>query len=438
MSANSNATISILEGSSNPANNESYSPSMLTTSIGIPIKWTNNDFTIHTVTHESPDSTSDVVPIFDSGILASGKSFEFTFNKPGTYDYYCTLHPFMKGQVVVLSTTNSVKLTSSSNISTSVDKSHENMRQEEINDSINMISFEIPKSWTSAKISGNMPNIKWNFDVFVAINEYTSASFIITNIPEFLGGIINNNNWTQMFSFLSPVLSPYSQYFTLNEIKPISFGNNYVGTMYLVSINDEQVEKIKSMLPLSIQKPADLIAVTIKQNSNYYLMIFSTDFYPESYGGYGGYKSQMNIYRDEFAKILESIRFEKVLDKNERSETETNNSDFHESNLPQITPIINTKFKEIEGIKILSENKFVDEYGDIHVVGEVQNIRPMTIESLKPRITLYDSDNRILGTEYTYANPETVKPNQTSVFNLKIYKGDIANGNVSSYKLTFD
>ncbi|HEX2667565.1 MAG TPA: plastocyanin/azurin family copper-binding protein [Gammaproteobacteria bacterium] len=33
--------------------------------------------------------------------MDTGDTYSYTFTKPGTYSYYCTLHPFMKGKVVV-------------------------------------------------------------------------------------------------------------------------------------------------------------------------------------------------------------------------------------------------------------------------------------------------------------------------------------------------
>jgi plastocyanin len=39
--------------------------------------------------------------VFDSGLIKPGGTFSFKFTTAGTYDYYCTLHPEMAGQVVV-------------------------------------------------------------------------------------------------------------------------------------------------------------------------------------------------------------------------------------------------------------------------------------------------------------------------------------------------
>jgi plastocyanin len=39
--------------------------------------------------------------LFDSSLIAPGKTYMHTFDKTGTFDYSCTLHPFMHGQVIV-------------------------------------------------------------------------------------------------------------------------------------------------------------------------------------------------------------------------------------------------------------------------------------------------------------------------------------------------
>ena len=73
---------------------------------GITVTWTNNDAILHTVVSGSP-GTEDSGKLFDSttdpkgGYLAKGKTFSHTFDTAGTFDYYCTLHPFMIGQIVV-------------------------------------------------------------------------------------------------------------------------------------------------------------------------------------------------------------------------------------------------------------------------------------------------------------------------------------------------
>ena len=65
----------------------------LTVSPGTTVTWTNRDEDAHTVT-----STTNV---FRSPGLDSGDTYAYTFKEPGTYKYFCTLHPLMTGKVVV-------------------------------------------------------------------------------------------------------------------------------------------------------------------------------------------------------------------------------------------------------------------------------------------------------------------------------------------------
>ena len=49
----------------------------------------------------SSDSTGDNIVTFDSEIMKTGDTFRYTFQEPGTFEYYCTVHPSMVGMVVV-------------------------------------------------------------------------------------------------------------------------------------------------------------------------------------------------------------------------------------------------------------------------------------------------------------------------------------------------
>ena len=94
------SSITIEKGSSSPKAKQMYSPASLTIKKGTTVTWTNDDITLHTVTSGSPD-LGDSGAEFDSSYLAAGKSFDFRFEKNGKFDYYCTLHPFMKGIIQV-------------------------------------------------------------------------------------------------------------------------------------------------------------------------------------------------------------------------------------------------------------------------------------------------------------------------------------------------
>jgi plastocyanin len=85
--------VSIAPGSSNPSASQFYVPSEITVSSGTIVTWTNDDSTIHTVTDKGGK--------FDSSIIAPTATWKNTFHKAGEFDYYCTLHPFMTGKVIV-------------------------------------------------------------------------------------------------------------------------------------------------------------------------------------------------------------------------------------------------------------------------------------------------------------------------------------------------
>lgn len=73
--------------------NMSFSPATITIKVNDTVTWANNDSVPHTVTADDHS--------FDSGSVASGRSYTRTFDKAGTYPYHCNLHPHMKGTVVV-------------------------------------------------------------------------------------------------------------------------------------------------------------------------------------------------------------------------------------------------------------------------------------------------------------------------------------------------
>jgi nitrite reductase (NO-forming) len=98
------AQISIVQGSGNPGAELFYDPLHTTVKRGNSVTWANDDFLPHTATSGNPDNReARTGVIFDTGILGPGhRSEEIRINAdPGTYDYYCTLHPYMKGQLTI-------------------------------------------------------------------------------------------------------------------------------------------------------------------------------------------------------------------------------------------------------------------------------------------------------------------------------------------------
>ena len=73
--------------------NDAFSPATLTITAGTTVIFTNDDDDAHTVTAANGS--------FDSKGLDTNDRWRHTFAKPGTYAYFCQLHPFMKGTIVV-------------------------------------------------------------------------------------------------------------------------------------------------------------------------------------------------------------------------------------------------------------------------------------------------------------------------------------------------
>lgn len=70
-----------------------FNPDRIEIKVGDTVEWTNNDDHDHTV--KAKDGS------FDSDNLSHGETFRYTFKKAGTFQYNCSLHPRMKGTIVV-------------------------------------------------------------------------------------------------------------------------------------------------------------------------------------------------------------------------------------------------------------------------------------------------------------------------------------------------
>jgi plastocyanin len=63
---------------------------------GTTVTWTNNDGATHAIASDTGDPAA-----FSSDPISSGATYSFTFTQPGTYAYHCSIHPSMKGTVIV-------------------------------------------------------------------------------------------------------------------------------------------------------------------------------------------------------------------------------------------------------------------------------------------------------------------------------------------------
>ena len=80
--------------------NFTFGPQELKVKAGTTVTWTNEDDIPHTVV--SPNT-------FRSKVLDTDGKYSFTFTTPGTYKYFCSLHPHMTGTVIVETQTGNVE-----------------------------------------------------------------------------------------------------------------------------------------------------------------------------------------------------------------------------------------------------------------------------------------------------------------------------------------
>ncbi len=73
--------------------NFTFSPPVLTVKVGTTVTWTNRD--------DIPHAVASNTDTFKSKALDTGDKFSFTPSKPGTYSYFCSIHPKMVGKIVV-------------------------------------------------------------------------------------------------------------------------------------------------------------------------------------------------------------------------------------------------------------------------------------------------------------------------------------------------
>lgn len=78
-----------------------FDPRSMTVAQGTTITWVNNDEAAHTITTDDFGAKGAPPGQFSSDPLNPGDSFKHTFDTAGTFSYHCTIHPFIKGTIIV-------------------------------------------------------------------------------------------------------------------------------------------------------------------------------------------------------------------------------------------------------------------------------------------------------------------------------------------------
>ena len=87
------ATATAADAAAVQIDNFHYSPAMLVVAPGTTVTWTNDD--------DSPHSVREKDGKFKSAALDTDDKFSQTFTAPGEYEYFCSIHPYMTGKIVV-------------------------------------------------------------------------------------------------------------------------------------------------------------------------------------------------------------------------------------------------------------------------------------------------------------------------------------------------
>ena len=99
-SAFADVTVTNAEGSSTPGCEPNcFIPNPVTIEVGETVTWQNDDTAAHTASGGNP--SDGITGPFDSSLIMSGASYSFTFDTAGSYDYFCMVHPWMEGTIVV-------------------------------------------------------------------------------------------------------------------------------------------------------------------------------------------------------------------------------------------------------------------------------------------------------------------------------------------------
>ena len=86
--------IFIAPRAADPNNDEQFVPPEINVPLNTIVSWSNGDSIDHTI-------TADDYGLFDSGPISPGDTFDNVFDSEGEFGYHCSIHPFMRGLVIV-------------------------------------------------------------------------------------------------------------------------------------------------------------------------------------------------------------------------------------------------------------------------------------------------------------------------------------------------
>jgi len=104
------------------------------------------------------------------------------------------------------------------------------------------------------------------------------------------------------------------------------------------------------------------------------------------------------------------------------------------NNIDDNSDIIGTVQNISQPVNILS-HRAQEDRGYLHVVGEVENGLSRSIDFLKVTGTFYDASNKVIGTDFTYTDPNSLEAGETAPFDMTFYTDAVDPSDIASYKI---
>lgn len=166
-------------------------------------------------------------------------------------------------------------------------------RTENIIDSNNglKISIEAPDYWNSGSTSITIHNLNWRINSLATSNDDFSAFFIIINLPSLANVFVPFGQGTGLLTaFLK-------QYVSVNNEEEINFSDGSSGHAYFITVNEDQLNRLRSIFP-SLNRGFDAVIITTQQHNGVYVIAYATD------------PGKMSNYQTIFDDIFQSIAFQ--------------------------------------------------------------------------------------------------------------------------------
>jgi hypothetical protein len=194
-----------------------------------------------------------------------------------------------------------------------------------------------------------------------------------------------------------------------------------------IFINDNQTK-------IADNKSAWQIELKNKQNGPRYLEVLTVN---GNYGYVFFYSDNRNgpfgKYLDGFHKILDTARFTTV--EQERKPSFLANTDNQSRGIINKSNRSDVDLPSINRVKILSTNSFTDSSNFLHIVGQVQNNTPLGVEFVRLTATLYDSNNKVVGTQFSYTNPSDIPAGEIAPFEIIVTSASIPVSQIDHYRV---